>query len=316
MAPQQLVEYVKQEIARSTSHEDIVRSLTAHKWPKELIEEALKEVGEALRSGERISFSKNALLGPLELLSAAWSIYKKHVAVLLGILVLPIILALFSLLVIFLFSVVVIEHMLLGSPASFVVLPLFIALILALFYVMVWGQTALLYRVVHYEKPLTIRDSFAQSFKKVDSFAWISALTGLVVLGGFILFIIPGIILAFSLGMASYVFMKEDIKGMDALLKSRLYVKGYWGAVAWRLLVAGFLVGLVQLIPYFGGIASFVLTPLSLIYAYFLFENLRAVKGDIAFHPTKNQRMGYGTLAIVGILIIPLIIFLKFISFS
>lgn len=74
------------------------------------------------------------------------------------------------------------------------------------------------------------------------SYLWVSILTGLVVLGGFTLFIIPGIIMAISLMFAKLVIVVEDARGFSALDRSRQYVQGYWWAVAGRVIAASLLI--------------------------------------------------------------------------
>lgn len=68
--------------------------------------------------------------------------------------------------------------------------------------------------------------------KNFFSFFFITILTTLIVLGGFLLFIIPGIILSITVFFGAYVFVHEDVKGMSALTRSRALVKGRWWNIA------------------------------------------------------------------------------------
>jgi hypothetical protein len=74
---------------------------------------------------------------------------------------------------------------------------------------------------------------------------FIFIISGLVIFGGFILFIIPGIIVAVLLTFAQYVYVREGKGGMAALLGSRAVVRGRWTTVAGKML--GFI--LLTLIP-------------------------------------------------------------------
>jgi len=56
-------------------------------------------------------------------------------------------------------------------------------------------------------------------------------------MGGWVLFIIPGIILMILLYMAPYVYTQEGLRGMNALLRSRELVRDHWWALAGRLLL-------------------------------------------------------------------------------
>ncbi len=66
-------------------------------------------------------------------------------------------------------------------------------------------------------------------FKNAVPLLFVYILSGLIIFGGIILFIIPGIIAAISLTFAQYVYVVEGKRGMSALLSSRALVKGrFW----------------------------------------------------------------------------------------
>lgn len=109
----------------------------------------------------------------------------------------------------------------------------FIALI---FYVLFLA--AALYMIVHQEES----PSFAQGLTWAKSnfwrLVWLSILTSLIVWGGFVLLIVPGIIVAVYVCLSQIVLVKESQTGLAALLRSRQLVWGNWWAVALRLLGA------------------------------------------------------------------------------
>ena len=86
-----------------------------------------------------------------------------------------------------------------------------------------------------------------------------SILMWLVVMAGLMLFVIPGIILAFAYAMVAYIVVDTDLNGVDSMKKSREMMKGYkWNYfifglsfLGWFLLVP-FTIGLllIWLIPY------------------------------------------------------------------
>lgn len=67
---------------------------------------------------------------------------------------------------------------------------------------------------------------------------------GLVIFGGFILLIIPGIYLAMALAYAQLVFVDQGVRGWQALAVSRELVRGRWWPVFWRNLAASLVMGL------------------------------------------------------------------------
>jgi hypothetical protein len=86
---------------------------------------------------------------------------------------------------------------------------------------------------------LTLGDQSLQPMSEARKRMWgmagVILLVGLATLGGFILLIIPGIILAVWFSQAAFIYALENIGGTDALRKSREYIRGRW----WKVL--GFL---------------------------------------------------------------------------
>lgn len=65
----------------------------------------------------------------------------------------------------------------------------------------------------------------------------VTLLTTLVIIGGFILLIIPGILFAVWLSQSQYVYVFEGIGGKAALSRSKQYVSGRWWPVFGRLIL-------------------------------------------------------------------------------
>ncbi|MCX6779267.1 MAG: glycerophosphoryl diester phosphodiesterase membrane domain-containing protein [Candidatus Magasanikbacteria bacterium] len=76
-------------------------------------------------------------------------------------------------------------------------------------------------------------------------FLWVSILTGLIILGGSILLIIPGLIFTIWYFFSIYVFSIEGTRGFPALQKSKDLVQGRFWAVVWRIFLPNFLFGLI-----------------------------------------------------------------------
>lgn len=85
---------------------------------------------------------------------------------------------------------------------------------------------------------------FARS--KLGSLLWLSFLTGLFIVAGLLLCIVPGIYLWIAWTVAAPVLLLEDVRGRTALKRSRQLVKGhFWPTFAVVLLMA-ILTGIVQ----------------------------------------------------------------------
>lgn len=170
-------------------------------------------------------------------------------------------------------------------------------------------------------------------------FFWIIILSFLVLVGGFYLLIIPGIIITISLTFICYTLVFENQKGLNSLLRSFQLIKGNWWRVFWRILCLMlclilcliFLTLLIyfilnnkiilslldktslELLKFIITIVIFFLItpplilPLILIYGYLIFDALVKQKPLETFNPQKKRKF-FIALAIWG--------FLNIIAFS
>ena len=155
-----------------------------------------------------------------------------------------------------------------------------------------------------------IRGAFIRGAHFLVPFAWVGIVSGLATAGGFFFFISPGVLLSIWLSLSVYVLFGERKQGIEALVASWHYVKGFWLPVLWRFLflgmiflVAGLILGglgagqvitetLKSGATEFTEVASprpmlqvinlifnnFIVFPLGIIYAYFIYRALREIK--------------------------------------
>lgn len=95
-------------------------------------------------------------------------------------------------------------------------------------------------------RQVPFREAFAWARKHVWSLAWVYILMSLVTMGGFMLLIVPGVIVSVLVYFSQYVYAREGVRGVNALLRSRELVQGNWGAVFGRTLGLGLLVAIIQ----------------------------------------------------------------------
>lgn len=79
-------------------------------------------------------------------------------------------------------------------------------------------------------------------------FAWASVLQGLVTLGGFLLFIIPGFVFMVWFAYAQQAVVVDGKRGLESLAASRDLSRGRFFTVTWYLFVGPFLVMLAYLL--------------------------------------------------------------------
>ena len=148
--------------------------------------------------------------------------------------------------------------------------------------------------------------------KMILPFAWIFLLYGFIIAGGYLLLIIPGVIFTVWFAFAQFIMPGENVHGMEALLKSREYVRGHWLDVALRLFLIWILSGFVSAIPFFGFILALLFFPYVMIFHCLIYRDLRAIKGDISCScDTKNKLLWPG-VALAGWILVPAILTLLF----
>jgi hypothetical protein len=146
----------------------------------------------------------------------------------------------------------------------------------------------------------------------------IAALNLFVLFGGFLIFIIPGILFIVWVAFANYALVLDGKHGLDALLTSKEYVKGYWWETFGRgllLFVLFFVVMLVLYLPslYFFGevvggavyaILLLLFVPFSFCYSFEFYDNLRRLKPELAGQPVKEGKRLFIVFMILGIITI------------
>ncbi len=156
---------------------------------------------------------------------------------------------------------------------------------------------------IYKKESFDINNLYKQARHKILSYLLVSILVFLIVLGGFILLIIPGIIFAIWYAFAVYYNILENKKGLTALKSSKKLVKGRWGKTAWRLIIPPLFVyfivmivataliylltnGQIDMLSYeqnillnaLTTIILSILTPLFIAFTIYLFNSLKKTK--------------------------------------
>ncbi len=216
--------------------------------------------------------------GPLTLISEAWDIVVAHRQLFIGIYLVPGLIMLF-------FEIV--NDRMRDTPDPLFMGGMFIAMIIMLVS-QVLMATALMYAAAHLDTD--VKAAYAEAKRVFWPMIWVSLLSGVIMLLGFVLFIIPGIIFSVWFLFASYVLLYEGTRGTAALRESKAMVRGKWWAVFGRVIVLvffSFVVGIAvsivdSMIP--GGydvpiiffFVSAFLIPVATNYLYLLYKEVRA----------------------------------------
>lgn len=324
MSNEQINNYIASERARGVRDEDIRAELIKTGWSEADVASAITppDVNSSLTPTEA---PLAELPGAIELLKESWALFAVNFMTYVGIVLLPMLLwgglaavvvgGLFGL---SLFSVLFSNMGVIGYLA--VALGVIVA-VFAILVLQFWGRVALLSAVRDSTSgPVTIIDAFKRSWSMVGAYVWVAFLVSFVVMGGFLLFIIPGIIFMVWFSLATYVVVNENIRGMDALMRAKEYARGKWFPIFLRLVFIGIVILAATYIPayfitatgipYLGEILQLLLGvvvgPLGVVYGYLLYRALRRMRGaDI---PAPTNKWVFITIGFVGGLLVPILL--------
>ncbi|WP_339135197.1 MAG: hypothetical protein WGN25_17310 [Candidatus Electrothrix sp. GW3-4] len=144
---------------------------------------------------------------------------------------------------------------------------------------MIWCQAATLTMTVRQD--IGILKGLITSWKYTFPLLWISTLYIGIIMAGSVFFIIPGLVLALSMSLCFFIMVEEERTGIDALLASRLYIRGHWWSTLLKLLPVWGLSFLIGLIPLAGPILSLLFTPFLMLYIVTVYHDLKECSGEI-----------------------------------
>lgn len=159
---------------------------------------------------------------------------------------------------------------------------------------------------------------FKKSLKKVWPLFLVTIISWLIVAGGFVILIIPGILFSVLLSFASYLVILENVSPLQAVRKSVYIISKNFGIIFVRLIVLfliGFMGGLIiNLITGSDGslvanTVSFVFNLLfswfSVAYTYSLFQEAKKMAGE-----GSGKLIWMAVVALIGWLLITGIVYL------
>ncbi len=165
-----------------------------------------------------------------------------------------------------------------------------------------WSLAAVM--AVSVDEDLSVTAALRAGWRYFMPLAWVGGLYMGIVLSGLSLLLIPGLILGFSLCLCFYALLDEDLRGMDAVLASRLYMRGHWWNTFVKFLSVWLVATAVGLVPYVGPLFSYIFTPFLLLYMVVVYRDLRDAAGEVNLYPAG--RWVWGMMATAGI-ILPLL---------
>lgn len=151
-------------------------------------------------------------------------------------------------------------------------LPIGILVGLSMFFLqltVILGYTRVSLRIIDNQKP-EFADLFRE-YKKVLFYVMATTIYAFIVLGGLILLIIPGLILAIRLSFYSYLIVDRGANVTDSLKMSWAITKGH----VLKLILFSFAAGLIYMIGYLAfGLGLIIATPVILIASAYVYRRL------------------------------------------
>ncbi len=247
------------------------------------------------------------LPGPIALLKQAWSVFGKNFWLFLTIISAPTILAA---------VVAVMRAKALPQPLTTTPGGLILEIVNFLVSILAGGAIITAGLKLAAGETTSADQAYRRVFNLFFPFLWLNILMLLIIWGGTTLLIIPGIILSLCFFFTGFIFFSGTAKGIDALLLSKDYAKGYTATIFGRLLV----VGLILMIPLllvtipFGGtntvvgtliitiVSGVMLQPLIVLYSLEIFKKIQQIKGVLQPQSSKKAKRTMYALAVLGLL--------------
>jgi len=169
----------------------------------------------------------------------------------------------------------------------------------------------------------SIGESLSKALTLFLPYIWIVLLSSLAVAGGFVLLVVPGVIVGVLFSLAGPVYAAEGRTGIRALLTSREYIRGHGVDAFLRYVVISILGGIVTSVVG-GGVSiagaesnivgtalsqavNLVVTVYAVAFGVQLYKYLRAIKGDVQESVDAHDPTFYIILMVIGVVVIGLI---------
>lgn len=191
-----------------------------------------------------------------------------------------------------------IPEQLLSVQPSWLPLAIGLPVLLILTALFSWSQAAVI--VVSVDENCSVKDALRDGLYYCFPLALIAMLYLGIVVTGFTLLLIPGLIVMLSMSLGFYVMVDEGVTGMDALVTSRRYVYGHWWNVFGKLLLVWLVSLVMSCIPVIGQLLSFVFAPFLMLFMVVVYRDL---KNHCLGHMLPDRKSLWFVMAAVGIVL-------------
>ncbi len=180
------------------------------------------------------------------------------------------------------------------------------SLAIPVFFLCIWNYAAVIALIM--DENLRFSTALKKGWQYFLPFCWVCLLLAAVFAIGFSFFIIPVILFFIWFIFSPFILFDKQVSGIDALIISREYVRGYGFNIFIKLsailCLSCLVLAIAVLFPVLGQFLYYVCTPFVLLYLAEIYKELKKVNSEVTVVP--NMRHVWNGVALVGLL--PLVI--------
>jgi hypothetical protein len=239
-----------------------------------------------------------------ELFSRTWTQYKERALPILAVILISTVIigGLFMVMILFGMFGGAIMTQIMDSTAAIVIIAVLMSIFLLIITILlIWCQTAMLAIIV--DEDLGIIEAFQRGWEYFWPMTWVLTFLSGILMAGLAFGILPGFLFLVWFGFCAFIMLEEDRRGLDTLLASREYVRGYGWNTFGKMAVVGMISVVASIIPFLGQILSFLFTPFFMLYLLAMYRDLKSIKGTVELEEGAGSRIFWWTVTIIGMIL-------------
>lgn len=239
-----------------------------------------------------------------ELFSLTWSQYKQRALPLIAvILISSVIVGSLAIVMVLgsIFSGAILAHLPDKTAGIYVIGGLLGLFTIFIFILLFWCQAAMFAILI--DEEIGIIEAFQQGWHYFWPLTWVVTILSGILITGFSLALLPGFLFLTWFSFSVFILFEEDRRGMEAMLVSREYVRGYGWNVFGKMALAWLLSTMAGLFPFIGQILSIILAPFFMLYLLNMYRDLKAIKGDIEPADDTTSTIFWWTVSTIGLIL-------------
>lgn len=239
-----------------------------------------------------------------ELFSLTWTQYKQRALPILAVVLISSVLigGLTMIMVLCgMFGGVILTHVMDKMTGVYIIVALLSFLLLIITILIIWCQAAMLAIVV--DEETGIIEAFQRGWEYLWPLTWVITILSGILMTGFAFGILPGFVFLAWFSFSVFILFEEDHLGMETLLISREYVRGFGWNIFGKMVVIWFISAIASLIPFLGQILSILVAPFFMLYLLNMYRDLKEIKGTVEIEDGKTSMIFWWVVTIIGLLL-------------